>query len=92
MPFWASMNRILMPAEDARVSVSGPSGGIWYVSLSFGFSETPDVPKALARAEIPGIDPKDLEISVCRASGPGSPVSVDFALRCGTCWICSHPA
>jgi KUP system potassium uptake protein len=42
--------------EDSRVSVSGPSGGIWYVSLSFGFSETPDVPKALARAEIPGID------------------------------------
>jgi KUP system potassium uptake protein len=42
--------------EAARVSVSGPTGGIWYVALSFGFSETPDVPKALRRVRIPGFD------------------------------------
>jgi KUP system potassium uptake protein len=44
-------------AEKAeRASVSGPLGGIWYVALRFGFSETPDVPKALAAVEIPGFD------------------------------------
>jgi KUP system potassium uptake protein len=42
--------------EPSRVAVSGPMGGIWYVSLNFGFSETPDVPQALRRVEIPGID------------------------------------
>jgi len=42
--------------ESSRVSVSGPFAGIWYVSLSFGFSETPDVPRALEKAKIPGID------------------------------------
>jgi KUP system potassium uptake protein len=40
----------------SRFSVSGPAGDIWYVTLSFGFSESPDVPKALGQATIPGFD------------------------------------
>jgi KUP system potassium uptake protein len=47
--------------EQSRISVSGPIGGIWYVSLDFGFSETPNVPKALARLEIPGFDHEPLK-------------------------------
>jgi KUP system potassium uptake protein len=42
--------------DSARVTVSGPTGGMWYVALHFGFSETPDVPKALSRVAIPGFD------------------------------------
>jgi KUP system potassium uptake protein len=44
--------------DDAeRASVAGPFGGIWYLSLRFGFSETPDVPKALSLvSSIPGFD------------------------------------
>jgi KUP system potassium uptake protein len=42
--------------ESARASVSGPVGGIWYVRLNFGYSETPDVPKALRRVRIPGFE------------------------------------
>jgi KUP system potassium uptake protein len=39
-----------------RVEVSGPLGDMWYVSLHFGFSETPDVPAALSLAKIPGFE------------------------------------
>jgi KUP system potassium uptake protein len=42
--------------DSDRVAVSGPTGGMWYVALHFGFSESPDVPKALARVVIPGFD------------------------------------
>jgi KUP system potassium uptake protein len=43
-------------SEASRVSVAGPTGGIWYVTLSFGFSETPDVPRALRKVRIPGFE------------------------------------
>jgi K+ transporter len=39
-----------------RSIISGPYGGIWYVALRFGFSESPDVPAALAKVEVPGFD------------------------------------
>jgi KUP system potassium uptake protein len=42
--------------ENKRATVSGPTGGIWYVRLDFGFSESPDVPKALEAVSIPGFD------------------------------------
>ncbi len=42
--------------EGARVAVSGPFGDIWYVCVTFGFSESPDVPKAMAKVMIPGFD------------------------------------
>jgi KUP system potassium uptake protein len=40
--------------ESERASVAGPIGGIWYVTLNFGFSETPDVPRALDKVRFPG--------------------------------------
>jgi KUP system potassium uptake protein len=44
-------------ASDAeRISVSGPMGGIWFVVLRFGFSETADVPAAMRRVSIPGFE------------------------------------
>jgi KUP system potassium uptake protein len=42
--------------EAARITVNGPAGDIWYVTMSFGFSESPDVPKALAKVVLPGFD------------------------------------
>ena len=36
---------------------SGHEGGIWHVILYFGFSETPDVPKAMEAVKIPGFVP-----------------------------------
>jgi KUP system potassium uptake protein len=39
-----------------RASVSGPIGGIWFVQLRFGYSESPDVPRALKAIEIAGFE------------------------------------
>lgn len=39
---------------DARCTVGPSAGGIQYVSLNFGFSESPDVIKALESSAIPG--------------------------------------
>ncbi|HTX71456.1 MAG TPA: potassium transporter Kup [Rectinemataceae bacterium] len=46
--------------EDERTIVTGHSEGIWQVVLSYGFSETPDVPTSLAGVKIPGFDPKSM--------------------------------
>jgi KUP system potassium uptake protein len=43
-------------ADDERLAVTQFPGGIYQVALRFGFSETPDVPLALERIEIPGFD------------------------------------
>jgi KUP system potassium uptake protein len=53
-----SVQTVDEPRADkaSRSSVSGPLGGIWYVVLNFGFSETPDVPRALRKVRIPGFD------------------------------------
>jgi len=40
--------------ESERASVVGHEGGIWHAVLRFGYSETPDVPKAMDHVEIPG--------------------------------------
>ena len=42
--------------QASRATVSGPTGGMWYVALNFGFSETPDVPAALAGVAVPGFE------------------------------------
>jgi KUP system potassium uptake protein len=42
--------------EAARLSIAMPSGDIWYVTINFGFSESPDVPRALAKVQIPGFE------------------------------------
>jgi KUP system potassium uptake protein len=38
-------------------------GGIWHMVLRFGFSETPDVPKAIASLKIPGFVPDPMRIT-----------------------------
>jgi KUP system potassium uptake protein len=40
--------------EHERSTVVGHEGGIWHVILRFGYSETPDVPKAMDAVSIPG--------------------------------------
>lgn len=42
--------------DNARLSVTDLSGGIYHAILSFCFSETPDVPWAFQRIEISGYD------------------------------------
>lgn len=54
--------------EEARARVTDHEGGIWHVVLSYGFSETPDVPSALARLDIPGLDPARAAYFVGRES------------------------
>jgi KUP system potassium uptake protein len=49
--------------EADRISIEGHQGGIWHVLLSFGFSETPDVPVAMAAVAIPGFDPDPMKIT-----------------------------
>jgi KUP system potassium uptake protein len=43
--------------EARRTEIVGHEGGIWHVLLHFGFSETPDVPRAMEAVLIPGFDP-----------------------------------
>jgi len=41
-------------SERATLQSLGP--GLWFLVLRFGFSETPDVPKALASVRLPGLE------------------------------------
>jgi KUP system potassium uptake protein len=49
--------------EAKRADIIGHEGGIWHVILHFGFSETPDVPKAVAALKIPGFAPDPMRIT-----------------------------
>jgi KUP system potassium uptake protein len=49
--------------EAGRIDIVGYEGGIWHVLLHFGFSETPDVPKAIAGLAIPGFEPLESRIT-----------------------------
>jgi KUP system potassium uptake protein len=40
--------------ETERSAVVGHEGGLWHVLLRFGYSETPDVPRAMEGLPIPG--------------------------------------
>jgi KUP system potassium uptake protein len=45
----------------SRATIMGHEGGIWHVILNFGFSETPDVPKAMEAVKIPGFVPDPMK-------------------------------
>jgi len=47
--------------ESERISIMGHQGGIWHVLLNFGFSETPDVPRAMQDVKIPGFVPDPMK-------------------------------
>jgi KUP system potassium uptake protein len=49
--------------EAKRADIIGHEGGIWHVVLHFGFSETPDVPRAMASVLIPGFVPDPMGIT-----------------------------
>jgi KUP system potassium uptake protein len=49
--------------EARRAEIISHEGGIWHVILRFGFSETPDVPRAVAALEIPGFVPDPMRIT-----------------------------
>ena len=49
--------------EGKRADIIGHEGGIWHVLLHFGFSETPDVPHAIAALKIPGFTPDPMKIT-----------------------------
>ena len=59
---------VVEPAE--RVEVVSSEGGVHQVVLRFGFTEEPDVPDALAAADIPGVSlaPDDVSYFVGRES------------------------
>jgi KUP system potassium uptake protein len=44
----------VMPAD--RLCLHDLGSGFWQVDAHFGFAERPDVPAALAQAELPGVD------------------------------------
>jgi len=46
-----------------RADLIGHAGGIWHVILHFGFSETPDVPRAVALLKIPGFAADPMRIT-----------------------------
>ncbi len=58
----ASVRNVDLPSVELeeRAVVTGHADGIWQVILSYGFSETPDVPAALARVNIPGFSPQSM--------------------------------
>ena len=49
--------------SSKRADILGHDGGIWHVVLHFGFSETPDVPRAIADLKIPGFVPDPMRIT-----------------------------
>jgi KUP system potassium uptake protein len=50
-------------AREDRVRARELGHGFWQVDAHFGFAETPNVPRALRRAQLPGIDLDPAEIS-----------------------------
>lgn len=51
-----------VPADE-RAEVRGVGAGIWQVELSFGFTDDPDVPQALARLSIDGVPIRPDEVT-----------------------------
>ena len=49
--------------ETKRADIIGHEGGIWHVVLHFGFSETPDVPTAIAALKLPGFIADPMKIT-----------------------------
>ena len=53
-----------------RIKARELGSGFWQVEAQFGFAQTPNVPRELRRAEIPGLelDPSQLSFFVGRAN------------------------
>ena len=53
-----------------RIKARGLGSGFWQIEAHFGFAQTPNVPRELGRAEIPGLelDPSQLSFFVGRAN------------------------
>ena len=49
--------------EAKRADIIGFEAGIWHVLLHFGFSETPDLPKAIEGLRLPGFVPDPMKIT-----------------------------
>jgi KUP system potassium uptake protein len=58
-----------------RVKVRELGSGFWQIDAHFGFAQTPNVPRELARTEIPGLelDPNQLSFFVGRTNVKSSP-------------------
>lgn len=52
------------------VRIHSPPAGFWQIEAHFGFAQTPNVPRELGRADIPGLelDPSQLSFFVGRAN------------------------
>ena len=46
---------ILRVARENRVRAHQPCSGFWQIDIHFGFAQTPNVPRELGRADIPGL-------------------------------------
>lgn len=66
----ASVRNVEQPfvEEPARIRKSMLSAGLWHLVIDYGFSETPDIPAAIALAGIPGLDPMRAAYFVGRES------------------------
>jgi KUP system potassium uptake protein len=55
---------------ERRISPRNLGGGFWQVDARFGFAQTPNVPRELGRAEIPGLelDPSQISFFVGRTT------------------------
>jgi KUP system potassium uptake protein len=62
-------------AGTDRIKVRDLGSGFWQIETHFGFAQTPNVPRELGRAEIPGLelDPSQLSFFVGRANVISSP-------------------
>jgi len=58
-----------VPRED-RVRAHELGSGFWQIDIHFGFAQTPNVPRELGRADIPGLilDPGQMSFFVGRAN------------------------
>lgn len=58
-----------------RIRARELGGGFWQIEAHFGFAQTPNVPRELGRAEIPGLklDPSQISFFVGRANVAMSP-------------------
>jgi KUP system potassium uptake protein len=52
--------------RENRVRAHQPCSGFWQIDIHFGFAQTPNVPRELGRADIPGLilDPKQMSFFV----------------------------
>jgi KUP system potassium uptake protein len=62
-------------ARPDRIKAHDLGRGFWQIEVHFGFAQTPNVPRELARAEIPGLDlePSQISFFVGRANVKSTP-------------------